>query len=446
MTRRDLPKRPHGTPRERDPRRSLPTDSLAHSIALAANLVSAVIGGQTLNTALQACRAADQDPATNWGAIQDLAYGTLRDFGRGDAILKMLLNKPLGEPLQAMLRVAIHRLEQRPDLAHLIVDQTVNAVGANAPGLRGVANGVLRNFMRTTDALRTRAETDPVALHCHPAWWIKRLRTSYPDAWEAILAAGNTHPPMSLRVNARRLEHGGARAMLSDAGIGFRALENGALLLDNPCPVSQIPGFAAGVFSVQDAGAQWAAQWLNPQTGERVLDACAAPGGKAAHLLEQYDIELTALELDDVRARRIAQNLHRLQLHADVRIGDCRNVDDWWDGRPFHRILADVPCSASGVVRRHPDIKWLRRASDIPAFAAQQAEILDALWQTLATGGTMLYVTCSVFVEENRTQITRFCTRHANARRITIEDQFERILLPAAEHDGFYYALLEKTP
>ena len=445
MTRR-APNMRSAQQRDRGQQSALPADSLANSLALAARVVADVVGGTTLTTALQVCRTTNDDPATNWGAVQDLSYGTLRDFGRGEAMLQMLVKKPLAEPIQAMLRVAIHRLEQRPDQAHLIVDQAVNAVGATAPGLRGLANGVLRTFTRQLEPLRARADADPVALHRHPAWWIKRVRTDYPDDWRAILAAGNTHPPMTLRVNMRRVDHAEACASLRAAGIAFHALENGALLLDAPCAVSRIPGFAEGLLSVQDAGAQWAARWLNPQAGERVLDACAAPGGKSAHLLEQFDIDLTAIELDAVRARRIAENLHRLHLDARIQIGDCRHLDDWWDGRPFHRILADVPCSASGVVRRHPDIKWLRRASDIPAFATQQSEILDALWQTLATGGTMLYVTCSVFIEENHTQITRFCARHENARRIPIEDQFERILLPAAEHDGFYYALLEKAP
>ena len=424
----------------------LPADSLSNSIDVAATLVSDVIAGTTLTRALEARRNAHHDTATNWGAIQDLAYGTLRDFGRGDTLLRILLKKPLDEPLQSIFRVALHRLEKRPDQAHLIVDQSVEAFGARAPGLRGVANGVLRNFVRQFDALRTRADDNPVALHRHPAWWIKRLRASYPQDWQAILAAGNTHPPMCLRVNPRRIDRADALGLLADASIRNHALPNGALLLDAPRSVDRIPGFADGIFSVQDAGAQWAAGYLDPQPGERVLDACAAPGGKTAQLLENYEIDLTALELDPLRARRITANLDRLGLSAHLAIGDCRSPADWWDGRPYQRILADVPCSASGVVRRHPDIKWLRRASDIDGFARQQAEILDALWQTLAPGGTMLYVTCSVFVEENSTQINRFCARHVDATRIPIEDQSERILLPAAEHDGFYYALLEKTP
>jgi 16S rRNA (cytosine967-C5)-methyltransferase len=228
------------------------------------------------------------------------------------------------------------------------------------------------------------------------------------------------------------------------AGIPARKLENGAILLAHPVPVQRLPGFAEGLVSVQDAGAQWAAQWLAAVDGERVLDACAAPGGKSAHLLERADIDLTALELDPTRAARVRTNLDRLGLAARIKIADCRRLNTWWEGEPFDRILADVPCSASGVVRRHPDIKWLRRNEDIPRFAAQQAEILDALWQTLAPGGTMLYVTCSVFDEENRRQIDAFLARHPDAETHAIDASDSRCLPPTADHDGFYYARLRK--
>jgi 16S rRNA (cytosine967-C5)-methyltransferase len=232
---------------------------------------------------------------------------------------------------------------------------------------------------------------------------------------------------------------------LDAAGIAFRRLDNDALLLAAPRPVAQLPGFADGELSVQDAGAQWAAILLEARDGERVLDACAAPGGKTAHLRERNEIELLALEKEAERAPQIGRNLARLGLSAGVAVADCRDLAAWWDGRPFNRILADVPCSASGVVRRHPDIKWLRRPEDVAAFAATQAEILDALWQTLAPGGTMLYVTCSVFDQENAGQIASFCIRHADAERLPIDGRPDRQLLPSAEHDGFYYARLRKS-
>ena len=234
-------------------------------------------------------------------------------------------------------------------------------------------------------------------------------------------------------------------AAFADADLPHRVLDNGALLLARPVPVGRLPGFAEGLVSVQDAGAQYAAGYLDLAAGQRVLDACAAPGGKTSHMLESADVALTALDADPQRARRVSENLERLGLHAEVKTADCRDLARWWDGRPFDRILADVPCSASGVVRRNPDIKWLRRAEDVARFAAQQAEILDALWQVLAPGGKMLYVTCSVFAEENRDQVAAFIARHPDCCRLPLAGQPDCQYLPCAEHDGFFYALLERT-
>ena len=235
---------------------------------------------------------------------------------------------------------------------------------------------------------------------------------------------------------------------LAAAGIAARALDATAILLDKPVPVERIPGFGEGFCSVQDWGAQTSAGLLDVKDGMRVLDACAAPGGKAAHLLETAQVDLTALDADAVRAARITDNLRRLGLTATVKVGDAREVDTWWDGRPYDRILADVPCSASGVVRRHPDAKWLRRESDIAGFAATQRAIIDALWRTLAPGGKMLYASCSVFGEENARQVEAFIGRHVDARRLPIPGTATRDAqlhhLPDAEHDGFYYALLQK--
>ena len=237
---------------------------------------------------------------------------------------------------------------------------------------------------------------------------------------------------------------------LAQAEIEVRALNEEAFLLTRPMPVERIPGFAEGLCSVQDFGAQAAAHLLDVRGGMTVLDACAAPGGKAAHLLELADIKLTALDIDARRLARVQSNLERLGLSATLKVGNAANIDSWWDGQPFERILADVPCTASGVVRRHPDAKWLRRETDLRKFAKQQAEIIDALWQTLARGGKMLYCTCSVFDQENAAQISSFMLRHADAERLptqllkSTQSDIELKLLPTAEHDGFYYALLQK--
>jgi 16S rRNA (cytosine967-C5)-methyltransferase len=434
-----------GSPPSDTSRHTLPQDSLAYALRQAACLVADVLEGANLTDSYETMLRSNPTWADSTrGAVRDLTWSTLREFGRGDAVLRQYLHKPLPVYLHALLLVALYRLEQRPAQSHTLVDQAVEAAAAEVPALKGVINGVLRNVLRDPMKLEGWRNEDLCARHAYPEWWIERVRRAHPKDWEAILQAGNLHPPMSLRVNIRRTTTEEVLAALEKTGISARTLENGAVLLAHPVAVTRLPGFAEGEVSVQDAGAQWAAQWLGAVDGERVLDACAAPGGKSAHLLELADIELTALELDPTRASRVRANLDRLGLDACVRVADCRRLSTWWDGKPFDHILADVPCSASGVVRRHPDIKWLRRNEDIPRFAAQQAEILDALWQTLAPGGTMLYVTCSVFDEENRRQIDAFLARHTDAETHAIEASDARSLPPTADHDGFYYARLRK--
>ena len=426
---------------------ALAPDSLAFAFSHAAELVAAVIAGGNLTDAFERMlRLHAQWPDTTRGAVRDLAWGTLRDYGRGDLVLRELLHKPLPDALHALLLVALYRLETRPEHTHTTVDQAVEAAAAVAPGLKGVVNGVLRNRVREAEAFRRRLDSDEVARHRHPAWWIARLRATYPERWEAALEAGNRRPPMAVRVNRRRTSIDAIEAEFRAQGVGCRRLANDALVLDRPLAVGALPGFADGRVSVQDAGAQWAGPWLDLSARQRVLDACAAPGGKAAQILETADVDLVALELDPGRIERIHENLARLGLAADVKRADCRRTDEWWDGRPFDRILADVPCSASGVARRHPDIKWLRRREDIARFAAQQAEILEALWPTLAVRGKLLYVTCSVFDEENAAQVARFVARHPDAQRVPLGDCPEQQLLPDSDHDGFFYALLVKRP
>ena len=424
--------------------------SLAEALHAAAGLIAAVLAGRNFDLAL--ARAAL--PAPLRAATMDLAYQTLRAFGRGDFLLGLLLDRPLRDmAARGLLLAALARLEARPEAAHTTVDQAVTAAARLARGqFRGLVNGVLRNFLRRREELLALADGDPVARWQHPAWWIARLRQDHPAHWESILAAGNSHPPMCLRVNRRRAlttpASADCLAHLRAVGIAARALDDTAILIDKPVPVERIPGFAAGLCSVQDWGAQAAAGLLDVGDGMRVLDACAAPGGKAAHLLEAANVDLTALDADAARAARIADNLKRLGLAAQVAVADARAVEDWWDGRAYDRILADVPCSASGVVRRHPDAKWLRRESDMAGFAATQGTIVDALWRTLAPGGKMLYATCSVFAQENADQVAAFSGRHADARRLptmgttTRDAQLQH--LPDAEHDGFYYALLQK--
>lgn len=418
---------------------------------LAGRVVVEVFEGRNLNEVLgRLWRERADLVAGTRGAVQDLAYGTLRRYGRGDFILGALMQKPPAEPLlRALLLVALYRLEARPDESHTVVNQAVEAIGTIKRGaFRGLGNGVLRNFLRRREELLAglaglagREE----AFFQHPAWWLRRLKADRPGHWREVAQAGNGHPPMALRVNRRRLAPEAYLDLLGKAGIVARLLESGALLLERPVPVERLPGFFEGLVSVQDGGAQAAARLLDVAEGMRVLDACAAPGGKTAHLLELADLDLTALDAEAERLTRVRENLARLGLSARTVAADCRELSAWWDGRPYERVLADVPCSASGVARRHPDIKWLRRDSDIGGFAATQSAIMDALWQTLAPDGKMLYATCSVFAEENELQVSRFAGRHADCLRLPLEGAPALQLLPGPDHDGFFYALLQKT-
>lgn len=418
------------------------------ALTVAGDAVGYVRNGHALNDGLTALWRHYPDlPAATRGAAQDMIYGTLRDYGRGEFLLSRLLQQPLTEPtIDGLLRVALHRLEVRADAAHTIVDQAVEAAARIARGgLKGLVNGVLRNALRQWDSLIAACEGNAEAALRHPQWWIDKLRKASPETYRAQLIAANTHPPMSLRINRRKTDMTSALAQLNAAGHNVRQVGDYSVHVDKPVPVASLPGFANGLLSVQDWGAQQAAQLLDLHDGLRVLDACAAPGGKTAHMLELAAVELTALDSDPARARRVEEQLARLDLSATVKAADCRLTASWWDGRPFDRILADVPCSASGVARRHPDIKWLRQADDIAKFATQQAEILDALWPTLAVGGKMLYVTCSIFAEENSLQIARFASGHADCQRLALADgALEAHWLPGPEHDGFYFALLQK--
>ncbi|MDB5813735.1 MAG: sun [Rhodocyclales bacterium] len=426
----------------------LAVDSLAMALTVAGDAIGYVRNGHALNDGLIALWRHYPDlPLATRGAAQDMIYGTLRDYGRGEFLLSRLLQQPLSEPtIDGLLRVALHRLEVRADTAHTVVDQAVEAAARIARGgLKGLVNGVLRNALRQWDSLIAACESNEEAHLRHPQWWIDKLRRAAPETWQAQLAAANTHPPMSLRINRRRTTLAAALEMLSAAGHDTHPLGEYAVHLRKPVAVANLPGFANGLLSIQDWGAQQAATLLDLHDGQRVLDACAAPGGKTAHMLELADVHVTALDADPQRTQRIDEQLTRLGLTATIKTADCRQRAAWWDGRPFDRILADVPCSASGVARRHPDIKWLRIADDVARFATQQAEILEALWPTLAVGGKMLYVTCSIFAEENSLQLSQFAARHPDCRRIAFADGVpESRWLPSPEHDGFYFALIEK--
>lgn len=418
--------------------------NLCESYAGASQVIAAVLEGASLSDAIERhLRAIPPGPSRS--AIHDLSYQTLRDFGWVHFIVGALVERPPSPAVVvALLYVALSDL-QRDERSYVVVDQAVRAVRLlGCHNAAGFVNGVLRNYVRRVDALSEAARENAIATWRHPDWWIAEIRTTYPHDWESILAAGNQHPPMTLRVNQRRVAVAAYMAMLEAGGHPARHLGDAAIRLDKPQSVTAIPGFEQGLVSIQDSGAQRAAIYLSPLPGQRVLDACAAPGGKTAHILETVDCDLTAIDIDARRCQRITANLQRLGLHAKVLPGDATVIGEWWDGKPFDRILADAPCSASGIVRRRPDIKWHRRARDISKYAATQAEMLNTLWQVLAPGGKLLYSTCSLFHWENGACIERFINANRDARAIELTVLRHGQLLPSDDNDGFFYALLEK--
>jgi len=427
---------------------------------LAALAVRRVLDGSTLPAALAALAPRERDTVGRRRAlVQELAFGTLRHWGTLDALVRRLAAKPFSDPaLSSLVAVAIYQLDHTRAPSFAIVDHAVNAAATLArPAAKPLVNALLRRYLRERESLIAAVRDDPVARWDHPRWWIDRLRHEYPDAWEAILAASNARPPLALRVNRRVTTREALLASWEAAGIGATAAGTGGILVDPPRPVEDLPGYAEGAFSVQDLGAQLATPLLELAAGQYVLDACAAPGGKSTHIAELADVDLVALDNDALRLARVRQNIDRLRLaspRVSVLTGDAGDPSQWWIGRPFDRILADVPCTASGVVRRHPDVKWLRRESDIANFVPQQARILDALWTCLADGGRLLYATCSVFEAENESQIAAFTARHPEALResLTFAPDVARRgaqLLPSSagaghNQDGFFYALLRK--
>lgn len=414
--------------------------------------VSDVLAGRNLTLALpEALKNYPNATPQQRGAAADLSYGTLRFCGESRAYLEHLLEKPLSNAhISALLLVAIYQLLHDKADDFTVVNQAVKAASYAKPRwAKGLVNGVLRNFLRQKNTLAEKIKHDSSAIYSYPQWWINKLKSQYPSAWQGILNIGNTHPPMTLRVNVQKSN---AQAYIkAHQTIQATALGAQAVMLEKPMPVEQVPGFADGVVSVQDYGAQLAAHLLDVKNGMRVLDACAAPGGKTGHIVELADVRLTALDNDASRLSRVTSNLTRLNLKADLQLGDASH---WQAEQPFDRILADVPCSASGIVRRHVDMKWLRREADIVSFAQQQAQILANLWQLLSKGGKLLYVTCSIFNEENQQQIDNFLQKNADATQHPIllnHETYQHItmqhgqLIPCNAHDGLFYALLQKN-
>ena len=397
-------------------------------------------------------------------AVRAIALGTLRYYLRLSPAIEPLLSRPRGlAPLvRALLVTGAHQIEYSRNVPELTVHASVDAariIGAERAS--GLVNAVLRRFVAERTSLLEAVDSTLPIRTAHPAWFVARLLEAWPEEAASVLEANNAHPPMALRVDLSRATVAEYLRQLTDGGIGAQKIQwlDTGVLLDRPVSVSELPGFADGRVSVQDAGAQLAAVLLDPHPGERVLDACAAPGGKTGALLERTrGIQVTAVDVDAGRAALIEENLHRLRREATVAVADVRQPEAFWDGRPYERILVDAPCSSTGVIRRHPDIKLLRRASDTAAFAAQQLEILRSAVRLLAPGGRLLYCTCSVLPEENEQVVSRLlgvepavaAAAMPKAERLAPGARERPVgvqLLPGAEAgtDGFYYACLEKT-
>ncbi|MDM3884123.1 16S rRNA (cytosine(967)-C(5))-methyltransferase RsmB [Pseudomonas sp. BCRC 81390] len=424
----------------------------------AARALAAVLSGKaSLNSSLPA--QLDKVDERDRGLTQDLAFGTARWQPRLDLLAAQLLQKPFkaaDADVQALLLVGLYQLFYTRIPAHAAIGETVGCADKlKKPWAKGLLNAVLRRAQREGEELLAGMERDPVVRTAHPRWLQKSLKAFWPEQWEAICAANNAHPPMILRVNRRHHSRDAYLALLAEAGVGASACQysRDGIVLAEACDVRGLPGFAEGWVSVQDEAAQLSADLLELAPGQRVLDACCAPGGKTCHLLEAEAglAQVVAIDLEAKRLSRVRENLDRLQLDAELIACDARNTASWWDGKPFQRILLDAPCSATGVIRRHPDIKLTRQAEDIPALATLQGELLDALWPTLEVGGMLLYATCSSLPTENTDVIDAFLARTPGARELDLattaglrQPHGRQLLAQEGGHDGFYYAKLIK--
>lgn len=416
--------------------------SLSQVQNLAVQTLAAVENGKNLSDELAHIIAQNSELSPqDKGMLQDLAYGCQRFSGSLKFMLGKMLNKPIdNKDLAHHLLVAMYQLNHTRNAPHAVVNEAVNNIAKIGRGqYRSFANAILRRFLREKDGLNKACKTDDVARHNMPIWLQKALQNQYPKHWHNVVTAFQAHPPLTLRVNRRHMNAEQYLHILQENGIDAKILDDYAIRVNQPVPVQQLPRFNEGVVSVQDFGAQQAIYLLKPKNGERVLDACAAPGGKTGHILEYADCHVTALDIDRKRLQRVQDNLDRLGFQAALHCAPAENLSDWWDGKPFDVILADVPCTASGTIKRNPDIKWLRRSTDPLKTARQQEAMLDELWKTLKSGGRMLLATCSIFTEENELQCQKFLKRHVNAVLL-----HEQILLPNEKQDGFYYALIEK--
>jgi len=422
-----------------------------HSQWLAAMIIEQVLLGKNLDKSFQLVLTKYKNESDNLPQIKDMTYGAIRDLGKSTFYInKLVKNKIENQCIESLLHIVLFQINHARSNNFTLVNQAVDAAKKIDHKKSSFINAVLRNFLRNKDSLQKQLKENESAVYSYPKWWIEKVKKQYPKNWEDILNIGNKRPPLALRINLQKLKIEEYSKTLDEQGIDNTLISDECLIIKKPLDVNKIPGFLDGKVSVQDLGAQLAAHIIGLKKDQKVLDACSAPGGKACHMLELEKIELTAIESDKQRTLKIADNIKRQGFQANILNKKLDNLNEWWDKQYFDRILLDAPCSASGIVRRHVDIKWLRRINDFQNFADNQLALLMASWPMLKEGGKLLYVTCSIFEEENREVIEAFKIALTNVSEIDIKfpsniKHIKNQVLPSDNHDGLFYALLQKN-
>ena len=423
-----------------------------HSQWLAAMIVEQVLLGKNLNKSFDMIlKKYNNSEIDNLSQIKDMVYGAIRDLGKSNFYInKLVQNKIENRCLEALLHIVLFQITHERSNNFTLVNEAVDAEKKIDHKKSAFINAVLRNFLRKKDALQKELNEDESAVYSYPNWWIQKVKNQYPRNWKDILVIGNQRPPLALRINLKKIEVNEYSTVLDDHGINHTLVGGECLIINTPLGVDKIPGFFEGKVSVQDYGAQLAAHLIDLKNDQKVLDACSAPGGKACHMLELNSIQLLAIESDQQRIIKIQENIDRQGLKAKILNDKISSQNEWWNKESFDRILLDVPCSASGIVRRHVDIKWLRRINDFQSFGNNQLSLLRAAWPMLKEGGKLLYVTCSIFEEENIDVIEKFKQDSNDVSELNINFpsnivHIKNQILPSENHDGLFYALLQKN-
>ena len=422
-----------------------------HSQWLAAMIVEQVLLGKNLDKSFDLIlKKNNNSEIDNLSQIKDMVYGAIRDLGKSNFYInKLVKNKIENRCLEGLLHIALFQITHERSNNFTLVNEAVDAAKKIDHKKSAFINAVLRNFLRKKDELQQELDEDESAVYSYPNWWIQKVKNQYPKNWKDILTIGNQRPPLALRINLKKIGVNEYSAILDKHEINHTLVGGECLIINIPLGVDKIPGFSEGKVSVQDFGAQLAAHLIDLKKGHKVLDACSAPGGKACHMLELNSIELLAIESDKKRTNKIQENVDRQGLKAKILNEKISSQNKWWDKECFDRILLDVPCSASGIVRRHVDIKWLRRINDFKNFGENQQSLLRSVWPMLKENGKLLYITCSIFEEENRDVIEKFKQDAGNVSELSINfpsnvTHINNQILPSENHDGLFYALLQK--